>query len=71
MSFNYAIPRSTWKDDSFRGASGEIIPRVKKVRKATRKKTLGQRNRRHIKEITVDGMEHTYHATKGWRARKA
>lgn len=31
----------------------------------------GEKNRRLIAEKTIDGVEYSYHATKGWRRRPA
>lgn len=72
MKFNYAIPKSKWKPKSppLRGPDGLIVPTFEKVRTCPRNKSLGHRNRRHIKVVVDNGMEHTYHATKGWKARK-
>jgi hypothetical protein len=72
MAFDYAIPKSTWAPTAppLRGPDGQIVPTFKKVRTCPRSKSLGDRNRRHIKVTVHDGVEYTYHATKGWRARK-
>lgn len=40
---------------------------TRRVKRALRK---GRFSRRVIAEITVDGVEYAFHATKGWRRRR-
>lgn len=70
MTFNYAIPRAVYIDDpvGFRAPDGRLIPRLKRVRRCLKKGVL---NRRHILVRVEDGYEYTYHATRGWKKRKA
>lgn len=70
--FGYEIPRAKYKETSppLRDPKGNIVPTLTKIRSCTRKKTLGQRNRRHVITKIEDGREYFYHATKGWRERK-
>ena len=67
--FKYAIPAAKYKPDAIRATDGTLIPTLKKIRPARRLTKLGQTNRRIISVRVENGVEYSYHATKGWRTR--
>lgn len=71
MAFKFEIPAAKYKPDAIRATDGTMIHTLKKIRPLRRKTRLGKMNRRHLIVRIEDGKEYTYHATKGWRTRRA